>query len=315
MASSILADSVFTPSVSPCNLCPRNCGARRSSGQRGVCGADERMLLARAALHYWEEPPLSGERGSGALFFTHCPLHCVYCQNKDISDGNTGKPVSVERLAEICLELEAQGALNINCVTPTHYSTGIAEAIALARDRGLELPVVWNTSGYERADVIRWLSDTVDVYLDDFKYFSSDRAKRYSHAEDYPAVALYALDAMLEATGPARFDIVDGKPRLTRGIVVRHLMLPQALDDSKEALKMLFGRYGNDVLYSIMNQYTPVMGNEDLERFPELAARVPEEDYERLLDYADSLGMEDYFWQEGPAALESFIPSWDCSGV
>lgn len=263
----------------------------------------------------WEEPPLSGRRGSGALFFTHCPLHCVFCQNRVISDGEAGRPVSIERLAEICLELQRKGALNINCVTPTHYSLAIVEALSAARDSGLELPVVWNTSGYERAEIIRWLADTVDVYLDDFKYISSELSKRYSHAEDYAEVALSALDTMLDIVGTPRYDEVDGEPRLLKGVVVRHLMLPHALGDSKHLLSTLFERYGNDVLYSIMNQYTPVMSDWQLENYPELASRVPDEDYERLLDFADSLGMDDYFWQEGPAALESFIPAWDGSGV
>lgn len=315
MKSSTLVGSVFSPSSSPCNLCPRNCGARRATGQRGICGADDRVLLARASLHMWEEPPLSGSRGSGALFFTHCPLHCVFCQNRVISDGEAGRSVSIERLSEICLELQRQGALNINCVTPTHYSLAIAKAISKARDNGLELPVVWNTSGYERVEIIRWLADTVDMYLDDFKYISSDLSKRYSNVEDYAEVALSALDVMLETVGPPRYDMVDGEPRLIKGVVVRHLMLPQALEDSKGVLRTLFERYGNDVLYSIMNQYTPVMSDQQLKDFPELASRVPDEDYERLLDYADSLGMDDYFWQEGPAALESFIPAWDGSGV
>lgn len=315
MKSSILADSVFTPRSSPCNLCPRNCGALRSNGQRGICGADDSVLLARAALHFWEEPPLSGNRGSGALFFTHCPLHCVYCQNRVISNGKAGREVSTERLADICLDLQNQGALNINCVTPTHYSLAIAESIDLARGKGLAVPVVWNTSGYERAEMVTWLSDTVDVYLDDFKYFSPELSKRYSRVEDYAEVAIKALETMLAIAGTPQFDEVDEQPRLVKGVVVRHLMLPKGLEDSKKVLQVLYERFGNDILYSIMNQYTPVMSAEQLQEFPELASRVPDEDYERLLDFADSIGLEDYFWQEGPAALESFIPAWDGSGV
>ena len=273
------------------------------------------MLLARAALHMWEEPPLSGSRGSGALFFTHCPLHCIFCQNRVIADGEAGRRVSVDRLSEICLELQRQGALNINCVTPTHYSLEIYEAIKIAREAGLDLPVIWNTSGYERSEIIRWLADTVDIYLDDFKYISSELSKRYSNAEDYAEVALSALDTMLETVGTPRYDEVDEEPRLIKGVVVRHLMLPHALEDSRMVIKTLFERYGNDVLYSIMNQYTPVMSDQQLKRHPELASRVPDEDYDRLLDFADSLGMDEYFWQEGSAALESFIPVWDGSGV
>ncbi|MBQ1450491.1 MAG: radical SAM protein, partial [Eggerthellaceae bacterium] len=236
-------------------------------------------------------------------------------QNRVISDGEAGRFVSIDRLAEICLELQLQGALNINCVTPTHYSREIAEAIRIARNEGLDLPVVWNTSGYERVEIIRWLAGTVDIYLDDFKYISTELSKRYSNVSDYADVAIDALDAMLDTVGPPRYDVVDGEQRLLKGVVVRHLMLPHALEDSKMVINTLFERYGNDVLYSIMNQYTPVMSDQQLKGYPELASRVPDEDYDRLLDFADSLGMDEYFWQGGPAALESFIPAWDGSGV
>ncbi len=295
----------------PCNLCPRLCGARRGRGDRGVCGADDSVLVARAALHFWEEPPISGVRGSGTVFFSHCPLHCVYCQNAAIASGGAGRAVSIERLAEICLDLEGQGALNVNFVTPTHYSLAIRDAVALARRRGLSLPVVWNTSGYERVEVVYALADTVDVWLADFKYADSSIARRYSHVPDYPEVALAAIKAMLEVSGKPAFDEVDSAPLITRGVVVRHLLLPGALDQSKRALSLLYERFENTALYSIMNQYTPVMGASALERFPELGARVPDAAYEELLDYTDRLGIEDYFWQEGPAAQESFIPTWD----
>lgn len=309
------AASADTLRTSPCNLCPRLCGARRDEGECGVCGADGEMLVARAALHFWEEPPLSGNTGSGAVFFAHCPLRCVYCQNAEIAAGKAGVPTSVGRLAEICLELQGQGALNVNFVTPTHHSLGIREAVGRARERGLAIPVVWNTSGYERVETVRALADTVDVWLADFKYADAALARRYSHAEDYPDVALAALDAMVEAAGEPAFDEVDGVPRMTRGVIVRHLALPGAIGQSKRALELLYGRYGDGVLYSIMNQYTPVMPAVLLERFPELGARVPDRDYEALLEFADALGMEDYFWQQGPAADESFIPAWDGTGV
>lgn len=273
------------------------------------------MLVARAALHFWEEPPLSGEAGSGAVFFANCPLRCVYCQNSVIAQGRAGIPVDARRLAKICLELQAQGALNVNFVTPTHYAVEIADAVAIARDQGLVIPVVWNTSGYERAEAIRALEGAVDVYLADFKYASPELARRYSNAPDYPAVALQAIEAMVDLAGPPLFDEVDGMPRMTGGVVVRHLLLPGSLDESKKALEVLFERFGDTVLYSIMNQYTPVMDSAAYERFPELAGKVPDSEYEELLDYADDLGIDDYFWQAGPAAEESFIPSWDGRGV
>lgn len=301
--------------VSPCNLCPRLCGARRGEGERGVCGAGSKVLVARAALHFWEEPPLSGDAGSGAVFFAHCPLHCVYCQNAVIASGKASREVSVGRLSEICLELQGQGALNVNFVTPTHYSLEIMQAVEDARARGFAIPTVWNTSGYERVETVRALHDTVDVWLADYKYADAALAFRYSNAPDYPEVAYKALKAMAKAAGKPTFDEVDGQMRMTGGVIIRHLILPGALEQSKQALGELFERFGNDVLYSIMNQYTPVMASEQLADYPELEHRVTEGDYEELLDFADSLGMEDYFWQKGPAADESFIPVWDGTGT
>ena len=308
-------DSEPIPRTSPCTLCPRRCGAERARGRHGLCGADDRILVARAALHFWEEPVLSGRAGSGAVFFVNCPLRCVFCQNAQIAEGGAGRAVSTDQLADVFLSLQQQGALNINCVTPTHYSLQVRDAVHTARARGLALPVVWNTSGYERAATVRALQDTVDVYLADFKYADAALAKRYSHAPDYPEVALAALEQMLLCTGQPRFDERDGLPRMTGGVIVRHLVLPGALEQSKRALRMLFERFGNAVLYSIMNQYTPVLPPAQCARFPELAFRVPDEDYDRLLDFADALGMDDYFWQQGPAAEESFIPAWDGTGL
>lgn len=309
--------------TSPCNLCPRLCGARRDEGRRGTCGSASSMYVARAALHFWEEPPLSGASGSGTVFLSGCPLRCVYCQNSAITSGEVGREVSVERLAQICLELEGQGALNVNFVTPTQHSLQIRDAVALARRLGLTLPVVWNTSGYERVETIRALEGTVDVYLADFKYSDGDLAWRYSHARDYPEVALAAIEAMVEQVGEPCYDDfiptsdaaeedLEPQQRMTRGVVVRHLVLPGALDASKKALELLYGRFGDAVVYSIMNQYTPVLPDDLLARFPELGARVDDAAYEELLDFADALGIEDYFWQDGPAAEESFIPAWDC---
>lgn len=281
--------------------------------------------MARAALHFWEEPPISGKRGSGAVFFAHCPLRCVYCQNAPIAVGEAGAEVGVERLSEMLLELAAQGALNVNLVTPTHYAVEVRAAVAAARAGGLALPVVWNTSGYETVEAVRANAGTVDVYLSDFKYADNALAVCYSHASDYPEVALRALEAMVDEVGSPSFDEVDGMSRLVRGVVVRHLMLPGALEDSKRVVRLVHERFGDEVLLSLMNQYTPVLADAAaagdgraaaaLRRSPELALRVPDEDYERLLDYADALGVEDYFWQEGGAAEESFIPPFDLTGV
>ena len=311
--------------ISSCDLCPRACGVDRSSGARGVCGADGRLRIARAALHFWEEPPISGTHGSGTVFFSWCPLRCTYCQNAVIADGEAGAEISVERLAEIYLELQAKGALNINLVTPTHYAPHARAALDLARAQGMDLPIVWNTSGYETVRSIRENQGYADVYLADFKYASRKLAARYSKAPDYPQIALDAIAAMVDEVGSPCFDEYEGDERMTRGVVVRHLMLPGALEDSMRVVRTVWERFGNSVLLSVMNQYTPVLADRandgdafarrELKRCPELSRRVPDGDYERLLDFADSLGIDDYFWQEGGAAEESFIPAFDLEGV
>ncbi len=297
----------------------------RAAGQRGYCGAADELVVARAALHFWEEPPISGESGSGTIFFGHCPLKCNYCQNTVIAHGNVGQAVSEADLARMCLDLQDQGALNVNFVTPTHYTREVRRAVKLAREEGLHLPVVWNTGGYEHAEVIRGNAGTVDVYLTDFKYADSKLGMRYSHVGDYPQRALEALDAMVEAVGPAVFDEYRGQERLVRGVVVRHLLLPGNLEDSKRVVRLLHERYGSRILLSLMNQYTPVLATaaaagdawalRELERCPELAWRVPDQSYEELLDFADALGVEDYFWQEGGACEESFIPAFSSEVV
>lgn len=315
----------FEDELSHCLLCPRACGANRAAGARGICGAAADVVVARAALHQWEEPPISGRRGSGTIFFSYCPLRCVYCQNQLIASGEAGVSVSIERIAEMCLELARAGALNINFVTPTHYAPHARAAVRLARSRGLTLPVVWNTSGYETVRAIRDNKGIVDVYLTDFKYIDPAISRAYSGAADYVQVAFRALDEMVAQVGDFAFDEVDGMPRITRGVVVRHLMLPGSLEDSKAVVRTVWERYGTSVALSLMNQYTPVLANAaaqgdswaagQLERCPELAAHVPDADYEALLDFADSLGIEEYFWQEGQAAEESFIPAFDLTGV
>lgn len=303
-----------------CALCPRACGANRAAGERGVCGAADEVLVARAALHFWEEPPLSGEAGSGTIFFANCSLRCDYCQNTVIAHGALGGAVSVGQIAEMCLDLERQGALNVNFVTPTHYAPHARAAVELARAQGLALPVVWNTSGYETVEAIRDNAGVVDVYLTDFKYADAALGRRYSRVDDYPACALRALDAMVEEVGEPAFDTYWGQERLVQGVVVRHLLLPGHVDDSKRVVKLVHERYGPRVLLSLMNQYTPVVATAAqagdararsvVARCPELAQRVDAIVYEELLDFADELGVEDYFWQEGGACEESFIPAF-----
>jgi len=292
-----------------CQLCPRACRANRAAGQRGICGADDSLRAARSALHHWEEPPISGTQGSGTVFFSNCPLHCVYCQNEQISSGRAGEEVSGGRLAEMFLELQDQGAHNINLVTPTQYAPQITTAIHAARKMGLVLPVVYNTSGYETLEAIRQLSGVVDIYLTDFKYASCELAARYSSAPDYPDIAIQALKAMVEQVGGYR---VDTTQIMQSGVIVRHLMLPGQLEDSIAVLQQVFNAVGNAVCYSLMNQFTPMPR---CSSYPEIAGTVAEEEYSELIDFALDLGITNSFMQEGGTALESFIPPFDLTGV
>lgn len=292
-----------------CRLCPRNCRVDRSNGQRGFCGAGALVRVGRAALHMWEEPCISGENGSGTVFFSYCTLQCVYCQNAQISQGHSGKEITVERLAEIFLELQQQGANNINLVTPTHYLPQITTALEIARNNGLRLPIVYNTSGYEKPEMIQKLEGYVDVYLPDFKYYSADAARRYSAAPDYIEVAKQALDAMVRQVGKPQFDD-DGI--MTKGVIVRHLILPGRYEESKQLLAYLHQQYGNDIYISLMNQYTPFA---QVKNYPELNCKIPQQVYEQIIDYAVELGIENGFIQEEGTAEESFIPNFDGQGV
>ena len=308
------------PSLSSCTLCPRACRADRTAGRRGACHADSDVRLARAALHYWEEPPISGTCGSGTVFFSGCALGCAYCQNAHIASGEIGRTVSIERLAEIFLELQDKGAHNINLVTPTHYALQIREALDLARP-DLRVPIVWNTGGYETPETIALLDGYVDVFLTDFKYASSELAARYSSAPDYPEAASRALDAMHAMVDQARFasgEVGDAEPPegalMTRGIIVRHLMLPGHLNDSMAVIDLLAEKpYAGDLWLSLMSQYTPMPGI--TEKFPELADPVREDDYLALVDHALSRGFERSFMQECGSVGESFIPDFDYEGV
>lgn len=293
-----------------CRLCPRACGVNRRAGEKGFCGASgETVRVARAALHFWEEPCISGEQGSGTVFFSWCTMRCVFCQNREIRSGEAGADVTIERLADIFLEQQGRGAHNLNLVTPTHYLPQIILALKMARERGLTLPVVYNTSGYERAEVLRLLEGVVDVWLPDFKYLSDTLATAYSAAPGYPGTAMAALDEMVRQAGLPQFDR-DGI--MTKGVIIRHLCLPGHAEESRKIVQTLFERYGNRVYYSLMNQYTPPPFSL---RWPNLNGRFPAEDYDRLIDFAVDLGLENGFVQEEGTAEESFIPAFDLSGV
>lgn len=244
---------LFSPA---CHLCPRRCGAARDEGARGVCGANDTLKVARAALHMWEEPPISGEAGSGTIFFSGCSLKCIYCQNHEISTGNFGLEISPERLVEIMLELQEQGANNINLVTATHYAHLLPAAIAAARTRGLVIPIVYNTSGYERASAVAALGDLVDVWLTDFKYADAGLAQSLSHIKDYPRVAVSGLAQMAREIERRGGELVDEDGLMKRGMIVRHLVLPGHADDSCRVLDLVWQTVG-DVPISVMNQYTP----------------------------------------------------------
>lgn len=297
--------------LSQCTLCPRNCKANRANGENGVCGAKgKKILAARAALHMWEEPCISGNRGSGAVFFSGCPLRCVYCQNYDIAHTQVGMEISEERLGEIFLELKEKGAANINLVTPTHYTPQIIRAVKKARKEGMNLPVVYNCSGYEKVETLKMLEGIVDIYLTDFKYMEKQWAEKYSKAPYYPERAKEALAEMVSQTGRAEFD---SEGMMKSGVIVRHLLLPGHVKNAKAVVKYVFETYGDQVYLSLMNQYTPLP--QVKKDFPELNRKVTKKEYERLLSYVLDLGVENAFIQEGETAKESFIPMFDYEGL
>lgn len=297
-----------------CRLCPRACDAQRAAGAVGVCGETETLRLARAALHYWEEPCISGTRGSGAVFFSGCQLRCIYCQNQPIARGQIGRAVSAERLTDIFFELAQQGADNINLVTADHYIPQVAQAVRMAKDRGLQLPFVYNTGSYVTVEALRQLDGLIDIYLPDLKYFDAQRAAEYSGAGDYPQTARAAIAEMYRQVGGVVLAQTahEEEPMLVRGVVVRHLLLPGALADAKRIVKYLYDTYGDDVYLSLMSQYTPT---EAVREHPVLHRRVRRRDYDALVDWAIRLGVEHAFIQEGRAADESFIPAFDYQGV
>lgn len=302
-------DNIAGKMMSACTLCPRECHVDRSSRKKGFCGMDGTIYLARAALHMWEEPCISGTKGSGAVFFSGCGLRCCFCQNHDIAIGSRGLAVSVERLGEIFLELKEKGAANINLVTGAHYVPQIIEALKLARMQGMDLPVVYNSSGYEKLETLKLLEGYVDIYLPDLKYMEPDLAQKFSHAPDYVERAKAAIKEMVRQSGSCQFG-EDGYIR--RGTIVRHLILPGHTKNSRKVLRYLHETYGEEIYISIMNQYTPVR---EFGEFKELNRKVTKREYEKVLDTAVEMGIQNGFIQEGETASESFIPEFDYEGV
>jgi putative pyruvate formate lyase activating enzyme len=285
------------------------CGADRKNGERGFCGETSEIRVARAALHMWEEPCISGTRGSGTVFFTGCVLRCAYCQNGNIACGNTGKVISIDRLAEIFIEQQERGAHNINLVTPTHFVPQIREAIIKAKEKGLVLPIVYNTGSYENVDTLKMLDGLVDIYLPDLKYYSSELSKKYSEAHNYFEVATAAIAEMVRQVGTPEFD---DEGIMTKGVIVRHLLLPGCTEDSKRIIKYLYDTYGDDIYVSIMNQYTPFEFISD--EYPELKRRVTKMEYNSVVNLAAELGING-FTQQKSSASQEYVPDFDLSGI
>lgn len=293
-----------------CTLCPRMCGVDRTVST-GFCRASDTVKIARAALHHWEEPCISGTAGSGAVFFSGCTLKCVFCQNHTLSHENFGKEISVNRLAEIFLDLQAQGAHNINLVTATHYLPSVKEALDLAGD-ALKIPIVYNCGGYERTETLRQYADYIDIYLPDLKYYDSALSKKYSSAPDYFTAASAAIKEMIDLTGGLSWD--EKNPSLLKkGVIIRHMVLPGAKDDSIRLLHWIKdtlpeGRF----LLSIMSQYTPFYKSS---MYPEINRRITSYEYNKVVDAAIDLGLTTGYMQEKSSAKEEYTPPFDLSGV
>ena len=292
-----------------CNICPRHCNVDRTSDKKGYCGESSTVRVSRAALHMWEEPCISGQTGSGAVFFSGCSLRCIYCQNYPIAEGSIGKEITIHRLAEIFLELQEKNAANINLVTGTHFVPQITEALKEAKEIGLQIPVIYNTSGYETVENIQRLQGFVDIYLPDMKYYDKIISTAFSNAPDYFATASAALEEMVSQTG---LPVFDNEGMMKKGVMVRHLILPSHTKDSCHIIKYLYETYHDDIYLSIMNQYTPMRPNEN---YPELNRRITRREYEKVVNYILSLNITNAFIQEGNTAKESFIPSFDYEGV
>lgn len=289
-----------------CNLCPRNCGVDRTI-IHGACGANDKLKVAYYSLHEWEEPVISGTKGSGTIFFSHCNLKCIYCQNKKISSLGYGKEISTDRFIEICLELQDKGAHNINLVTPTHYVPIIAEELHKIKDNKLKIPIVYNTSSYENIHTLMMMRGLVDIYLADLKYYDDKLAKKYSRVDNYFETATMAIDEMYRQVGSPEFD---KNGIMKKGLIVRVLILPDHIEDAKKIIKYLYATFGNYIFISIMNQYTSIIKSK---RYPNLNRKITDSEYDEVIKYALSIGVENAFIQEGDTQSESFIPKFDKS--
>ena len=288
-----------------CTLCPRNCKVNRYKSV-GVCGASDKIKVAHYGLHMWEEPIISGESGSGTIFFSYCNLKCIFCQNYKISTGGYGKEISEKRLQELCLELQEKGANNINLVTSTHYVPQIVNSIQKIKDKELKIPIVYNTSSYENVSTIKMLDDIIDIYLADLKYYDDNLACNYSHCKDYFHYASLAIYEMVNQVG----SFVIENNLMKRGVIARILILPGHVEDAKKLVHYLYTTYHDTIIISLMNQYTPL---KKFDKYPNLERKVNDQEYQEVIDYALDLGVKYAFIQEGETQSESFIPNFDCS--
>lgn len=291
-----------------CNLCPRNCNVDRNNSL-GFCKANNKIKVARCALHYYEEPSISGKQGSGAVFFSNCNLKCCFCQNYNISTKQKGIEISIDRLSEIFIELQEKGANNINLVTPTMYINQIKDAIVKAKNKGLKIPIIYNSSGYEKTESLKLLDGLIDIYMPDFKYYSNSSSFKYSKCKDYVENTKEAIDEMYRQVGKNKFN-EDGN--MIKGLIVRHLLLPNLEKETKEILKYLYNKYNNNIYISIMNQYTPL---ENVKNYPEINRKITQEEYNNIINYAIELGIENAYIQEDGTQSDSFIPEFDYTGV
>ena len=290
-----------------CILCPRKCMINRYQ-TKGFCNQSNEIRVALAKPFFYEEPPISGTNGSGTIFFSGCNLKCCFCQNMEISKYNKGMKVSINRLSEIMIELQNKEVHNINLVTPTMFIPSIIKAIKKAKKMGLNIPIVYNSSGYENVEVIKLLDGLIDIYLPDFKYFDNELAKKYSKAIDYVENTKQVINEMIRQTGPCIFD---NNGLIKKGTIIRHLMLPSLKEDTKKILNYLYQTYHDDIFISIMNQYTP----NKYVTYKELKEPVKEEDYNEIIDYAIELGINNAFCQIGETVSESFIPKFNYEGI
>ena len=290
--------------IEKCRLCPRYCEVNRSCGEKGYCECGNEMIIARYSLHKWEEPCISGNSGSGTVFFSYCNLRCIYCQNYDISTLHKGRVVSVQEFCDMCLELQEKGANNINLVTGVMYIPLIVKGLRLARKKGLHIPIVYNSSGYESIEGLKLLDGIVDIYLTDLKYYDDKLGVKYSNVSNYFKCASMAIEEMYRQVGINKFD---NNGIMKKGVIIRHLMLPGCINDSKRIIKYLYDVYGDSIYLSIMNQYTPIrkINVDDLDRI------ITDSEYDEIVDYAYNIGIRNAFVQEKGTQKESFIPDFD----